>query len=162
VLFGPPSAVTADVRILREGAKADDCFEVILHYDRLKVTLKSTMLARVQGPRFLLHGTRGSFVKYGLDPQEEALNVGRTPAEPGWGVEAREQWGTLDTEVDGLHLAGRIETLPGRYQDLYRNVLDAIAGRAALAVKPEEAALTIRIVELARQSHDEGRTVAFS
>jgi scyllo-inositol 2-dehydrogenase (NADP+) len=162
VLFGPPSAVTADVRIQRDGAKADDCFEVILHYDRLKVTLKSTMLARTPGPRFLLHGTQGSFVKHGLDPQEDALKAGRTPDEPGWGEEAGEHWGALDTEVDGLRVAGKVETLPGCYQAFYQNVLDAIAGRAELAVRPEEAALTIRVVELARRSHEEKRTVAFA
>ena len=47
----------------------------------------------------LLHGTEGSFVKYGMDPQEEIL---RSPNCPDgldwgkdWGLEPEERWGTL-------------------------------------------------------------------
>jgi predicted dehydrogenase len=162
VLFGLPAAVTADVRAQRDGARVDDSFELILHYVWLKVTLRATMLARLPGPRFVLHGTRGSFVKYGLDPQEDALKAGRTPDEAGWGTEPRELWGKLDTELDKLHVEGRVETLPGRYQAYYRNVRDAILGRSELAVTAEEAADTIRILELARQSQAEGRRVPFT
>jgi len=162
VLFGPPRAVTADVSIQREFARTDDNFEVALHYDGLKVTLKAGMLVRGASPRFVLRGAAGSFVKYGLDPQEEALKRGRTPADPGWGAEPEERWGTLDAEAGGLHLKGRVETLAGRYQDYYQNIADAINGRAELAVKPEEAKDTVRIIELAFRSSAERRTVEFS
>jgi predicted dehydrogenase len=160
-LFGPPLSITADVRIQREFARADDSFELRLHYDGLKVTLRAGMLVRARLPRFTLHGAAGSFVKYGLDPQEEALRRGRTPAGPGWGEEPPECWGTLDTEAGGLHLRARVETAAGCYQEFYRNVADAVAGRAELAVKPEEATATIRVLELALGSSAEGRTVAF-
>ena len=79
VLFGLPRMLTADIRNQREAGKADDQFELILHYDSLKVTLKAGLLVRQPGPRFALHGTEGSFVKYGVDPQEEALKRGRSP-----------------------------------------------------------------------------------
>lgn len=158
-LFGLPRAVTADIRIQREHARVDDNFELVLDYDSLKVTLKAGMLARQPGPRFILHGTEGSFVKHGLDPQEEALKRGLTPAEPGWGREPRESWGTVNTEVAGVHVEGQVETLAGCYQSYYRNIVDAIRGRAELAVKPEEARDTIRIIEAAFQSHAEKRTV---
>jgi predicted dehydrogenase len=120
------------------------------------------MLVRELGPRFTLHGTEGSFLKYGFDPQEEALNQGRTPDEPHWGEEAKDLWGTLNTQVAGLHIQGRVETIPGRYQTFYENIADAIKGRAELAVRPEEARNTIRMIELAIQSHAEKRTVPFS
>jgi predicted dehydrogenase len=162
VLFGLPGSITADVRIQRDKAKAVDNFEVILDYDDLKVTLKATMLARQPGPRFLLYGTEGSFVKYGLDPQEESLKNGHTPTEPGWGEEPKEQWGRLNTRLGELHVEGVVETLPGCYQAFYQNVADAIRGRAELAVKPEEARDTIRIIELAMQSSREKRTVAWT
>jgi predicted dehydrogenase len=162
VLFGTPASVAADVRTQREFARADDSFELRLHYDDLKVTLKAGMLAREPGPRFLLHGTEGSFVKHGLDPQEEALKRGDTPSAPHWGEEARAHWGTLNTQVGGLHVLGQVETVAGDYGAFYRNVADALNGRASLAVKPEEAASTIRIIELALQSSRERRTVDFS
>ena len=159
VLFGLPRTITADIRIQRDFATTDDNFELILDYERLKVTLEAGMLVREPGPRFALHGTRGSFVKFGMDPQEEALKAGRTPAGPGWGEEPEERWGTLDAEIGGLHVAGRVETVAGAYQAFYRNVLDAIAGRAEIAVTPDEARNTIRTLELAVQSNRERRTV---
>jgi predicted dehydrogenase len=161
VLFGLPQMITADVRTQRDFAKADDNFELILHYDNLKVTLKAGMLVRGASPRFVLHGTEGSFVKYGFDPQEEALKLGLDPSEKNWGEEPREWWGTLDTQVGGLHFRGQIETMAGRYQDFYRNIADAIAGRAELAVKPEEALNTITVIESAIQSSKEKRTLPF-
>ncbi|HYH83931.1 MAG TPA: oxidoreductase [Pyrinomonadaceae bacterium] len=161
VLFGLPQMITADIRVQREFAKADDNFELLLHYDNLKVTLKAGMLVREQSPRFILHGTEGSFIKYGLDPQEEALKQGRTPSEPNWGEETEELWGKLDTQIGGLHSVGRVETVPGRYQAFYQNIVEAIAGRAELAVKPEEAMSTIRVIELALQSNKQKCTVPF-
>ena len=159
VLFGLPRMVTADIRSQREAGKADDQFELILHYDDLKVTLKAGLLVRQPGPRFALQGTEGSFVKYGLDPQEEALKRGRSPQEPEWGVESEEAWGTLNTQIGDLHFQGKIETARGCYQAYYENIHQAICGEAELIVKPEEARNTIRIIELAVQSNAEKRTI---
>jgi predicted dehydrogenase len=162
VLFGLPRMITADIRVQRDFASVADNFELIMDYDNLKVTLKAGMLVREQGPRFILHGTEGSFVKYGIDPQEEALKRGLTPSEPDWGKEPRENWGTINTQIDGLHVLGQVETIAGCYQAYYRNLIDAIHGRAELAVKPEEARNTIRIIELALQSNEKRCTVNFS
>ncbi|MBD1909527.1 MULTISPECIES: oxidoreductase [unclassified Leptolyngbya] len=159
VLFGLPSMVTADIRVQRDGGSADDNFELILHYDQLKVTLKAGMLVREPCPRFILHGTEGSFIKYGYDPQENALKQGHTPLEVDWGTEPKEHWGNLITQIQGLHFEGHIETLPGCYQAYYENLVHAMSGRAELAVEPEEARDTIRIIELAVQSNEEKRTV---
>jgi predicted dehydrogenase len=153
ILFGMPQMVTADIRNQRQFGNADDNFEVLLHYDGLKVTLKSGMLVREPCPRFTVIGTQGSFVKFGLDPQEEALKKGHTPSEPGWGKEPRELWGKLNAEINGLHVEQQVETLCGCYQVFYQNMVDAIAGRTELAVKPEEAMNTIRIIELAKLSN---------
>ena len=163
VLFGRPRAVEADVRRERSFAVTDDFFDITLHYDRgPRVKLSAGMLARDPTPRFRLRGDAGSFVKYGLDPQEAALKEGRTPAGPGWGAEPPEQWGTLDTKTDGAHTTRRVETLAGRYQDFYRDVAAAIRGRAEPAVKPEDARDVIRIIELAFRSSAERRVIPYS
>lgn len=162
MLFGLPLEITADVRTQREFAKAADSFDLRLGYEGPSVTLKATMLAREPGPRFTLHGTEGSFVKRGLDPQEDALKLGGSPASEGWGQEPEERWGTINTRAGGVHLRGRVETEAGDYAAYYRNVADAIRGRAELAVKPEEAANTIRVIELALESSAERRTLPFS
>jgi scyllo-inositol 2-dehydrogenase (NADP+) len=162
VLFGLPHMITSDTRIQRDFAKAVDSFELILHYDDLKVTLKAGMLVREQSPRFILHGTEGSFVKHGFDPQEEALKRGLVPSGTSWGKEARKQWGTLITQLGGLGFHGQVETIAGCYQSFYQNIVDAIGSGAELAVKPEEASNTIRIIELAIVSSEQKRTVPFS
>jgi predicted dehydrogenase len=159
VLFGVPQMITADIRIQRDHGKADDNFELILHYDQLKATLKAGMLVREPGPRFILHGAEGSFIKHGLDPQEEALKRGLTPSEPNWGQEPKVQWGKLNTQLGGLHVEGQIETVAGCYQAFYQNIAGAIRGREELAVKPEEAMNTIRLIELAIQSSEQKRAI---
>lgn len=162
VLFGLPREVTADLRVQRSFAKAVDYFDLTLHYEELKVSLKAGMLVRERSPRFTLRGSEGSFVKYGTDPQEEALKRGLTPAEPHWGEEPPEQWGTLNTQIGGLHVEGRVETVAGCYQTYYQNIVDAMAGRADLEVRPEEAADTIRIIELALRSNEQKCTLPLS
>lgn len=162
VLFGLPLMLAADIKIQRDDGKSDDQFELIFYYDRLKVTLKASMLVREPGPRFILHGTEGSFVKYGFDPQEEALKRGFSPLEPDWGMEPKKQWGTLNTQIGGLHFRGKIETARGCYQSYYENIYNVITQQAELIVKPEEARNTLRIIELAIQSNAEKRTVIFS
>ncbi|WP_274650773.1 Gfo/Idh/MocA family oxidoreductase [Paenibacillus humicola] len=160
-LFGMPQTVTAHVGKQREGAVSDDSFDVTLGFaSGLRARLRSSMLVREPGPRYALHGTKGSFVKYGYDPQEAALRNGQTPAEPNWGVEPESEWGVLNTTLGGnLHVTGRIETIRGSYADYYRNVYDHIVNGSELAVRPEQARDAIRVIELALKSVAEGRTV---
>ncbi|MHB1653279.1 MAG: oxidoreductase [Desulfitobacteriaceae bacterium] len=162
VLFGLPKYITADLRQERQGSLIDDSFQMYLEYEGLKVTLKASMLVREQGPRYSLHGSKGSFVKYGLDPQEEALKRGAAPTnDPGWGIESKAQWGKLNTEINGLHFLGQIETFPGDYRAYYHNIYEAITGQKDLIVRAEEARNTIRMIELAKQSNREKRAIEF-
>lgn len=160
-LFGLPGFVYAEVEKQRDGAPADDSFEIHLSYERLKVVLKAGMLICEPSPRFVLRGTEGSYVKYGLDPQEEALKQGKTPRDGGWGEEAEPVWGTI-TRCDGALKREKYPTLPGCYQEFYENVYRTIRQQNALAVTPEQARNVIRIVELARQSSQDKRAVPFS
>lgn len=160
-LFGLPTAVTAHIKSQRPWAKADDCFDVKLNYPTHTATLKSSMLANIPGPTFQIHGTKGSFVKYGLDVQEENLNKGMIPNTPDWGKEPESIWGKLVTEYNGLKINSVVESENGDYRDYFINLREAILGKAELAVKPEEARNVIRVIELAFQSSEEGRTIPF-
>src|SRR5205809_3876780 len=100
VLCGNPRAVAADIRIERAGAAVDDAFDVTLHYPHMRALLRASMLAAAPGPTFAAHGTKGSFVKYGLDPQEAALKPGREPDEPDWDAEPSELYGELTGPED--------------------------------------------------------------
>ncbi|MFC4778935.1 oxidoreductase [Paenibacillus sp. GCM10023252] len=159
-LFGKPEAIEADVRIQREGGQAHDYFDLTLRYKgQLKVVMKSSKQVREPYPRYVLHGTRGSFVKYGLDPQEDALKSGHTPSTPGYGIEREEAWGKLHTHIGELRVEGRVATLPGSYAAYYQNIYEHIRNGAELAVKPQQARMTIRLVELALQSAAERRMI---
>jgi scyllo-inositol 2-dehydrogenase (NADP+) len=162
-LFGLPDTITADERIQRSGGRTTDNFTVVLDYPQLKVTLKGGMLVREPGPTYVLLGEQGSFVKYGMDVQEAALKAGLRPDEvPTWGQEPEANWGHLNTDYQGQHLVARVESETGDYRGYYANVYQALTGDAALAVTAEQARNTIRIIELARQSSAEKRTVPYS
>lgn len=154
-LFGPPRTVTADIMAQREGAEVDDYFDLTLAYDRLRVRLTASTLVADPRPRFAVHGTAGSFVKYGLDPQEEILKNGGEPNTPGFGRDPRD--GTLT--IDGAPRA--MPTELGGYIEFYRRVADAIRDGAPPPVDPGDAREGLRLIELARQSALEGRTLPF-
>lgn len=159
VLFGIPRAVTAKLNVQREGAKAFDSYHIIMDYEKFNVLLKSSYLVRDIGPRYKILGNLGTFTKYGLDPQEDALKAGKSPLSDQWGQETEDIWGILDTEVQGLHLRGRVESLPGNYNIFYNNLYEVIHKKGKILVKPEEALQVIRMIELAIQSHKEGRAM---
>lgn len=161
-LFGTPEAVSADVRIERDGAAVDDAFDVTLLYKRMRVFLRGTMLACKPAPHFLIHGTKGSYVKYGLDPQENALKRGELPGGPAWGKEPPEAWGTL-SQTEGDKVTERIiPTEAGDYCGYYENVRDAMLGKAALAVTPQGALNVMRVLERAQQSSRERRVIQYT
>lgn len=161
-LFGIPEEIFADLQVQRPGGEVDDSFEILLRYPGLRVSLKCSMLVREQGPHFILHGTRGSYVKYGMDVQEDDLISGKRPGKTGeWGKEPENLWGRLNTDINGLHFEGRLESEPGDYRDYYRNVAGAIKGTEPLAVSARQARNTIRIIELAQKSQQEKRWIPF-
>lgn len=157
-LFGQPQAVSAEFGRQRAGAQADDWFHVRMHYPRMVATLKAGMLIRTPRPAFAIYGDGGSFVKYGLDSQEESLKSGALPGGPEWGREDPALWGTL-THADGTD--ERIETQLGCYQKFYENVALAIRGEAELAVRPEEIVAGVRIIELAKASAATTKQIPF-
>ena len=158
-LFGLPEAVTADVRLEREGAVVDDAFEVMLHYPRMRALLRGTMLACEPGPRFVLHGTNGTYVKRHVDPQEERLKAGETAGGAGWGQEPSDRWGTLTRCSGGDAVRELVATAAGDYRGYYENIRDVIHGRATLAVTPQQALEVVRLLELAQESSRQRRTV---
>lgn len=168
-LFGLPETITASVRRERASTEIEDAFDLVLTFGRLRVSLGSTMVAAEPAPRFLLHGTRGSFCKYGVDPQEPALVAGATVptmgSETAWLAEPETSWGELTLAADPVNAPGmlersKVETARGDYRGFYANVRDAINAAGALAVTPENGVRTIRLLELARESSEQGRTLA--
>ena len=167
-LFGMPQTITASVRSDRDATAIEDAFDICLGYPGMLAWCRSSMIACDASPRFLLHGTAGSYKKFGLDPQEPALVAGaKVPVmgspEP-WLPEVEEHWGTLTVAPEladpATLLKSQVQTLPGDYRNFYANVRDAIFGKTELAVPSQAGLDVIRLLELARISSAEGRTVS--
>ena len=158
-LFGMPNSVSADIGIQRTGGRADDFYNIVLRYDDVYANLKSSYLVREEGPRYIVHGTEGSFLKWGLDLQEADLKAGKYPDEPSWGEEPKKLWGKLNSEINGLHYTGRIETIPGDYNAYYNNIFEVIRTGGELIVKPEQSFDVMRIIEGAIESNRSGNLV---
>jgi predicted dehydrogenase len=152
-LFGIPNGLEAKITNQRNGSVVDDYFRIILYFKCLRVILTAGMLVRDPGPRYILHGILGSYIKYGIDPQEKDLREGRLPGSKNWGNESPDQWGMITIDYQDLNIHGSVETEAGCYQEFYRNVYDVLTGKAEMAVKPLEARNVIRIIELAFESN---------
>jgi scyllo-inositol 2-dehydrogenase (NADP+) len=160
-LFGVPESIWASVRVERENAVVDDAWDIFLEYAHAPrtVVLRATLTACAAGPRYLVHGTRGSFTKWGVDPQEDQLKEGMGFGALEFGEEPEAAWGEL-TICDGAKPGTRrVKTERGDYRGLYENVRDALLGKADLEVKPEQVWRTTRLIELARESSAQGRRV---
>ncbi|NOX46256.1 MAG: oxidoreductase [Chlorobi bacterium] len=151
-LFGKPISVKANIQSQREGGEADDYFKLILNYKSLNVILSAGMLVEGIGPRFVIHGVLGSYVKFGIDPQEENLRTGRMPEGEDWGSENPENWGMITIDYQDLNIDGSIETEPGNYMGFYDNVFDVLRNDGDMSVKTKEARNVIRLIELAFES----------
>ena len=139
VLFGPPRTVWADLGVQRPGVEAVDYLHLALGYGRLRVMLHAGMLVRDPGPRFEVHGDRGSLVTWGLDQPE---------------VKA-----TLTGEVAGQELRGRLAGVPDGHGSFYAAMAAAVAGEGPVPVAPTDARAVVVIIEHALTSARDGRVV---
>jgi scyllo-inositol 2-dehydrogenase (NADP+) len=159
-LFGLPQYVNADIRIQRAGARATDYFELWLDCVAAKIILKASMLVREPGPRYMIHGLKGSFIKYGEDPQEVPLRKGVLPTSPDWGCEPEDIFGLLHTEAAGEIIKEKYPSLAGNYGDFYRELFQTIRNGKPLKVKPEHGYNVIRLIELATESNEKKCRIA--
>ncbi|MEV0680669.1 Gfo/Idh/MocA family oxidoreductase [Actinosynnema sp. NPDC050436] len=150
VLFGRPRTVYAEVRTLREHARAhDDAFLALTHDGGVVSHLWMSALAEDQGPRFRVLGDEAAYVKHGMDPQEELLKAGTAPGGPSWGVETPESFGTVSGEP--------VPTEPGAYQSFYEAVA---AGGTPVAA--QDAVTGLEVVEAAFESAATHRTISLA
>ncbi|GAC1367141.1 MAG: Gfo/Idh/MocA family oxidoreductase [Ktedonobacteraceae bacterium] len=161
-LFGQPDRVYAETAQRRLKAQVDDDAFVALQFaSGIKAHLWMSQVARIAGARMRVSGLRGTYEKWGLDPQEEALSKGARPGDPGWGRESREQWGRLSTDLgeSGIHIDGPIETVPGAYEHYYALLQQALTAGTPPPVDPQSVLQVIRIIEAAQLSAREGIVV---
>ena len=160
-LFGQPRAVTADLSVQRPGALVEDCFHLTLDFGQCKAVLRAGMQVCAPGPRYEVHGTQGSFTKYGIDGQETALKDGARPGDAGWGGDDSAHHATVTVMADGAPVARRVPTIAGSYESYYAGMGHAINGGQPVPVDAADALNVVRVIEAAKLSHRERRTVDF-
>ncbi|MBV9528462.1 Gfo/Idh/MocA family oxidoreductase [Sphingomonas sp.] len=146
-LFGLPDAIEADVLAQRSEARVDDYFELVMHYGRMRACLRCSTLVAEPRARFAIHGSGGSFTKFGIDVQEAQLKAGMDPRDPGFGIDDRD--GSFTTP-DGTRTP--ITTQRGRYLNYYEAVASAILDGTPVPVDPADARNGLILIDLARRS----------
>jgi scyllo-inositol 2-dehydrogenase (NADP+) len=158
-LFGAPSTVYADFAMQRPSATAIDYFHVLLNYEKMLVILEAGSLVSSDTARFAIHGTAGSFIKYGKDVQESDLKKGINIKESLWGVDPEQgsffQWQkeSLTTEL--------ITNIPGDYAYYYEAIYQAILNGAPNPVTLDDALIVMNVIELAIKSAESGQRLKF-
>ncbi|MFD2937348.1 Gfo/Idh/MocA family oxidoreductase [Spirosoma flavum] len=156
-LFGKPDTVQATVRIIRPHSRVTDYFDIMLGYPDKVVRLESSLMVYHNQLRYSLHGTEGSFIKSGLDIQEEHLRLNQLPNQAAWGAETQDRWGTLYR--DGH--SERVESERGNYTPFYDNLYEAIVNGAEPAVTPTDILNLARVIDLAVESSRTQQTMLF-
>ena len=159
VLFGKPLGVSAEVDRERDGEGSNDAFTIRLRYAGHRVTLGSNVLSSIPGFRYSLRGTKGSFRKHGIDPQEATLGKITHIASPTWGQEPMHDWGVKHVDLDGGIDTESVESIPGDYRQFYIRLREAINIGAPPPATVTEAWRTARVLEWAVQSSAERREI---
>lgn len=159
LLFGMPEAVFGDIRTVRKVSQVDDYFEILLYYPKLRVRLHSSYLVREALPGYILHGTKGSFIKAKTDVQESMLQAGVLPDIKDWGLEPESEKGLLHTEKDGKVLKEYIPSLRGNYLNYFEGMYTAINNKVAPPVSAHDGLKVVYIIQKAFESNHEKKII---
>ncbi len=158
-LFGMPHAVFADIAAMRPISQVDDYFELLYYYPTFRVRIKGSYQVREALPGYIIHGSKGSFIKPKTDVQEAQLQAGLLPTDTDYGIEPETEQGLLHTEIGGKIIKKNIPSLRGNYMAYYEGMYQAIRNNAAVPVPAEDGMKVIKIIEAAFKSSSEKRVI---
>ena len=150
--FGHPNDVHYDVRQLLGPGRMNDYFDLDLHYDQLKVSIRSSYFRLKSRPSFAVYGTKGVFIKQTEDQQEHDLKHFYLPGSdhPDFGVDTPDQYGTLTYVADdGSYHEEKVVSEVGDYSRVYEAVYQSLVHGAPKLVKDEETLAQLQILEIA-------------
>ncbi|MCK9214869.1 MAG: Gfo/Idh/MocA family oxidoreductase, partial [Rhodoferax sp.] len=171
-LFGLPDEVSLDLAALRDGSLVNDWFHAVLRYTTrhggLRVVLHASTLVAELGPRWAVHGTKGSFTKFGLDTQEDALKAGERPQldhVQHWGSDPHPgevlSFGTIAGVAAPVSVRRAAPGPAGNYLAYYAQLRDHLLGLTPEpAVTPAQIHAVMQILTLGEQSAAHRRFVA--
>src|ERR1700743_3432842 len=154
-LFGLPQSVHANFGILRPGGGTDDWPHVQLNYARLKVVLQASLLVSGGGPRSVLHGTQGSWAKFGGDVQERQLMSGMLPDDPNFGYDPDP--GIVYDGMSGTQT--KVPSPAGNERRYYLEIQDAVLGKCPVPIPARDAVANMAILETSFESGARGQVL---
>ena len=151
-LFGFPKALFADLVKMRDDVAVPDYFELLFYYDRSRVRLKATCIARESTYAYTIHGMKGSFLQQRSDMQEQQLQAGTKPSLESWCPAPAAADGLLHTEINGEVIRKETMSTPGNYMGYYDDVYKALTGQGPNPVPPADGINNMRIIDAALES----------
>ena len=158
-LFGWPNALFADVWKMRDDVAVPDYFEILFYYEKLRVRVKASCIAKESGHAYILHGMKGSFLQHRSDAQENELLAGRRPSIESWCPPPSSPDGILHIVTDGISTRKELTSAPGNYMEFFEDLHQFLSGKGVNPVTPADAALTIKVIEAALSSAKSGIVV---
>lgn len=158
-LRGPARCVTAqiDSRELPAGPTDTGFVLTIEHTSGAHSHVSSSKINHLASRELRLHGEKGSYTSDYSDVQIDAIRRGLRPAgaRKAWGFESAERWGTLATDAG----TSKVPSQQGDYTRLYDAFADAVRTGSRGPVPAEEGVATLAVLDAARVSAAEHRTV---
>ena len=159
-LFGLPDAVSANILALREKGQSDDTFDITLYYNDKVVKLGSSAFQASSTLRYDLQGTRGSFRKFYLDPQEDQLRASLSFDDASWGLTHEREHGVLTVANEtGELVEETIETQKGEYLTFFNRLAHAIEDGKFSPADASTVVPVIRVIERAVQASEQKKTL---
>ncbi|MCS5707794.1 Gfo/Idh/MocA family oxidoreductase [Candidatus Berkiella cookevillensis] len=159
-LFGMPKFLNAELAVQRSHANAIDFFDIRFIYEnKLQIRLSSSSICLFPGPKYEIHGTTGSFIKFGQDPQEQALIEGKSPEDIDFGKEFEQFYGKLVTLKNGKVVSEIVPSSKGCYIQFFKHLKNAINNGVNSPVQPDEALNVIKLILLCEESSKYKKTL---
>ncbi len=148
-LFGEPDKIRYDVRSVNS-EDTDDNIDIDFYYGRMKFTVKTSLCAKIDFPKFIVHGKKGSFIKN----SQGHLSSNRTePVIVSFDPEPESNWGHLNyLDAEGKDVDTHVQSEVSEYGKIYDNLDSVINGDGELLVTHDQIKLVLKIVEEAEAS----------
>lgn len=144
-IYGKPDDIHYDVRSVYYPGEADDYIDIDFYFGRTKVTIKCSFTVKIEHPKFIVHGDKGSFIKYSSGHQKKNPNG---PNKLSFEIEPEDNWGKISyVDNNGNEKEQKVKSEITDYSILYENLYQAIKNGSEKPVKDEEVITVLRILE---------------
>ncbi len=148
-LFGNPVKWTKTTGHFRPKTQVDDYVHIHLEYpNQLQVFVTTSLLVAAPLPSFIVHGTKGSYLKDRTNIQEEQLLAGMSLNDPLYGIEGTANNGVLTLiNEDGSKTVEEIIPVKSSYMHVFEDVYQTLREAKPYPVTQEQILQQLEILE---------------